>query len=157
MKITTITKISPLVEMTSPILLQCKFGACGSCPNKTGKMLWIPSTHSGTFKFQYNFWDTVSEGTGTVKYNLVSTSVTINGAAVSYSNPPDKNYSNTTPINENPTLLPASMKGTNFLTLSFTPSAWIYFKQPNPAISNVHDALCFEYNNEKSLITFRSF
>ena len=34
---------------------------------------------------------------------------------------------------------------------------WLFFRQPNPAISNVHDALCFEYNHEKRLITFRSF
>jgi hypothetical protein len=157
MKITTLAKISPLVEMTSPTLLQCKSGVCGGCPNRTGKLLWIPSTHSGNFKFQYNFWDSTSESTGTVKYNLVGTNVTINGVSVSYSNPPDKNYSNTTGVTSFPNLSPASMKGTNFLTLSFTPGGWVYFKQPNPAINNVHDALCFEYNNEKSLITFRSF
>lgn len=157
MKSQTIVKISPLTKVLTPVLLQCKSGVCGGCPNKTGKLLWIPSTHSGNFKFQYNFFDSALEGTGTVKYNLVGTNVTVNGASVSYSNPPDKNYSNTNNVVDIPSLSPSLMKGVNFLTLSFTPGGWVYFKQPNPAISNVHDALCFEYNNEKSLITFRSF
>lgn len=129
MKATNITKINPIVEMTSPILLQCKSGVCGNCPNNTGKLLWIPTTHNGNFKLQYNFFDSALEGTGAVKYNLVPNTVTLNGASVSYSNPPDKNYSNTTNVFEFPTFSPSLMKGTNFLTANFTPGGWVYFKQ----------------------------
>lgn len=154
MKATTVVKINPIVELTSPVLLQCKDGICGTCPKNTGKLLWVPSTHSGDFNLQYNFFNTALEGTGSVKFNLVSTGVTVNGALVSYSNPPDKNYSNTTQVSEFPTFSPSLMRGTNFLTLSISPGGWLYFKQMNPT---VHDALCFEYNHEKRLITFRSF
>ena len=158
MKATTVVKISPSIELTTPTLLQCKSGVCGGCPSGTGKLLWIPSTHSGNFTLQYQFFDSTLEGTGAVKRNLVGTGLTINGALVSYSNPPDKNYSNTTNVTEFPTFSPSLMKGTNFLTTTFTPGGWVYFKQINPALSpSVHDALCFEYNHERSLITFRSF
>lgn len=158
MKATTVVKISPSIELTTPTLLQCKDGECGTCPNGTGKLLWIPSTHSGNFTLQYKFFDSTSVGTGAVKSNLVSTGVTVNGSLVSYSNPPNKNYSNTTNVREFPTFSPSLMSGTNFLTATFTPGGWVYFKQVNPALSPaVHDALCFEYNHEKRLITFRSF
>jgi len=167
MKITTLSKITPLVEMSSPTLLQCRTGECGGCPNNTGKLIWVPrknsadSTFTETFKFQYNFFDKSAEGSSPVKYNITDGNTTINGTSASYSNRPDKAWAvANNAIMSNPTLTPSLMSGTAFLTHSFLfngGGGWLFFRQPNPAISNVHDALCFEYNHEKKLITFRSF
>lgn len=167
MKATTVAKIIPLVEMTSPTLLQCKTGECGGCPNNTGKFLWVSrknstdSTTTETFNFQYNFFDRSAEGTSAVKYTIADGSTSVNGSTTSYSNRPDKAWAVANQaVSTSPTLSPSLMKGTSFLTVSFSFSGaggWLFFRQPNPAISNVHDALCFEYNHEKKLITFRSF
>lgn len=157
MKITTIAKISPLIEMTSPILNQCRMGECGNCPKGTGKLLWVTANHSGIFNLQYNFFDISTEGTGSVRVNYISSSTTINGALASYHNPPTRAYAIATPSYESPTFSPSLMKGTNKITSTIFNNGWLYFRQTNPAVGNVLDALCFEYNHEKSLITFRSF
>jgi len=157
MKITILSKINPIVEMSSPILNQCRMGECGNCPKGTGKLLWVPASHSGTFNLQYNFFDIATEGTGTVKFNYISASSSINGALASYHNPPTRTYAITTNPFESPTFTPSLMKGNNRITNTFSNNGWLYFRQVNPAVNNVHDALCFEYNYEKSLITFKSF
>lgn len=169
MKATNITKINPIVEMTSPVLLQCVNDECGTCPAKTGKMLWIPIsaalTGSISFNFQYNFFDKSAESTSPIKYNMADGSAgTFNGSYTSYSNKPTKTWALTTHANEsNPSLSPSLMRGSSMLTCgffivtSYGNGGWLFFRQPNPAINNVHDALCFEYNHEKKLITFRSF
>jgi len=160
MKSQNIAKINPIIDITSPVLLQCKSGECGSCPNNTGKMLWILGEISNiAFNFRYNFFDKSAESTSSIRYNLATG--TINGSSVSYSNRPDKAWAiaNTT-ITSSPNLTPSSMSGYSTLSHSFAvPSSggWLFFRQPNPAISNIHDALCFEYNHERRLITFRSF
>jgi len=161
MKATTVAKIIPLVEMTSPTLLQCKTGECGGCPNNTGKLLWIPrrslsdSGGSDTFNFQYNFFDKSAESTGAIKFNIAT------GGSFSYENPPNRAWAiSNQALSTNPTLSPSLMRGTSFLTQTFTlqnTGGWLFFRQPNPAISNIHDGVCFEYSNEKRLITFRSF
>lgn len=161
MKATLVAKIIPLVEMTSPTLLQCKSGECGGCPNNTGKLLWVPKIWQvGTvpvFKLQYNFFDKYAESTSAIKYNAVESST-------SFGNRPDKAYATATPaVEANPTLSPSLMKLGNTISFSFdviqssSVGYWLFFRQPNPAVNNVHDALCFEYSHEKRLITFRSF
>lgn len=162
MKVQNIPKISPIVEIIAPTLLQCKTGECGGCPNNTGKMLWIPgaaSSYSLTLNFRYNFFDPSAASTSAVKYNLATG--TINGSTVSYSNAPDKAWAVANQaLSPSTTLSPSLMSGSATLSSSFTiptSGGWLFFRQPNPAISNVHDALCFEYNHEKKLITFRSF
>lgn len=161
MKVTHIAKISPITELVFPTLLQCKTGECGGCPNNTGKLLWVPKLWNvGTapiFKLQYNFFDKSAESTSFIKYNYVESSTP-------FGNAPNKAYATTTPAFEyNTSLSPSQMKLGNTLSFSidvvFTSSVgfWLFFRQPNPAISNVHDALCFEYNHERRLITFRSF
>lgn len=167
MKITHITKISPIVEITSPTLNQCRMGECGGCPNNTGKMLWIPrknSTDSGTsetFNLQYNFFDKAAESTGAIRFNVATGLNTLNSTTFSYENPPNKAWAVANhALTSNPSISPSLMRGTSFQTYTFTISGvggWLFFRQPNPAISNVHDALCFEYNHERKLITFRSF
>jgi hypothetical protein len=165
MKATTIVKISPLIELASPQLLRCKTGECGNCPNNTGKLLWVPkknafdTSFSETFNFQYNFFNKAAESTSNIRYNVVDGNTTINGNTPSYSERPDKAWAvanNAIDISLSPSL----MRGSSFLTNTFNFSGaggWLLFRQPNPAISNVHDALCFEYSHEKRLITFRSF
>jgi hypothetical protein len=164
MKATTIVKVNPIAEILTPSLLQCKTGACGGCPNNTGKMLWIPgdinnNNLSITFTFRYNFFDSSTASTSAIKYNLVIGNV--NGTSVSYSNPPDKAWATANhALSTNPILSPSLMSGSSSLTNTFpipTTGTWLFFRQPNPAIGNVHDGLCFEYNNERRLITFRSF
>ena len=164
MKATTIIKISPSIELTTPTLLQCKSGECGICPNNTGKLLWIPpevtAVGSVTLNFQYNFFDKAAESTNPVKYNVCTGFNTLTSANFTYSSPPNKAWSVANNPVDFPNLSPALMRGTNILISSYSMSGtggWIFFRQPNPAIANVHDALCFEYNNEKRLITFRSF
>lgn len=167
MKITNIAKINPIVDMSSPILLQCKTGECGFCPNNTGKLLWIPrksSSDSGasdTFNLQYNFFDKSTESTSEIKYNIATGFNTLSSTTFSYDHRPNKAWAvANNPSSSFPVLSPSLMRGSSFLTLSVTiqnTGGWLFFRQPNPAISNVHDALCFEYNNEKRLITVRSF
>ena len=166
MKITTVAKISPIIETLSPILLQCKSGECGGCPNNTGKMLWVPLslTISGQIylNFQYNFFDKSAESTSPIKFNVATGFNTLNSTNFSYENPPNRTWAMTMPaLDTNPSLSPSLMRGVLFQTLyAFYiqgTGGWLFFRQPNPAIANVHDALCFEYNNEKRLITFRSF
>lgn len=167
MKITTLAKIIPLAEITSPTLLQCKTGECGGCPNNTGKLLWIPrkslsdSGASDTFNFQYNFFDKATESTGAIKFNIATGLNTLTSTNFSYETPPNKAWAvaNQT-LATSPVLSPSLMRGASFLTQTFNlqnTGGWLFFRQPNPAINNVHDALCFEYNHEKRLITFRSF
>ena len=161
MKSTTVVKINPIVEMTFPTLLHCKNDTCGGCPVNTGKLLWVPKLWQvgtiPTFKLQYNFFDKAAESTSPIKYNYVESST-------AFGNKPDKAYATATPAYEfNPQLSPSQMKLGNTLLFSYdvlqsaSVGYWLFFRQPNPAISNVHDALCFEYNHEKRLITFRSF
>lgn len=159
MKITHIAKINPIVEMTSPVLLQCKDGECGGCPKDTGKMLWVPKLWqvgvSPIFNFQYNFFNKSAESEAPIKYNLIESNTP-------FGNRPTKQYIIDTPAIET-FMAPSEMRLGNTLQYSFdvvqssSVGCWIFFRQPNPAISNVHDALCFEYNHEKRLITFRSF
>lgn len=166
MKATQVVKVNPIVENLSPILLQCRTGECGGCPNSTGKMLWIPLAFSVSsyfsLNFRYNFFDKSAESTSPIKYNMASGFNTLTSANFSYENPPNKAWAvaNNT-LESNPPLSPSLMRGMSFQTYSaFFMSGtggWIFFRQPNPAINNVHDALCFEYNHEKRLITFRSF
>lgn len=174
MKVQHIPKISPQIEITSPTLLHCKNGECGGCPNGTGKLLWIPKTFmnldgsigSPILNFQYNFFNKSTESESSIKYNRFDYSVYYNGQQQgSYSRPPDRNWAvtdNTTMI-DTFQLSPSLMRGSDMvrdvgLTIDLQgEGGWIFFRQPNPAISNVHDALCFEYNHEKRLITFRSF
>lgn len=167
MKITTLAKIIPLIESTSPILLQCKSGECGGCPNNTGKLLWIPrkslsdSGASDIFNFQYNFFDKAAESTSAIKYSIATGLNTLTSSNFSYENPPSRAWAIANQaIFTNPTLSPSLMRGTSFLTQFFNlqnTGGWVFFRQPNPAISNVHDALCFEYSHKRRLITFRSF
>ena len=161
MKITTVSKISPIVETLSPVLLQCKSGECGGCPNNTGKMLWVPFP-GVSLNFQYNFFDKSAESTSPIKHSCASGFNTLTSTNFSYENPPNKAWAVANEaVETNPSLSPSLMRGTSFQTYSafYTQGTggWIFFRQPNPAIANVHDALCFEYNNEKRLITFRSF
>ena len=165
MKITTVSKISPIVETLSPILLQCKSGECGGCPNNTGKMLWVPLSFavssSFSFNFQYNFFDKSAESNSPIKYNMASGFNSLTSTTFSYENPPNKAWAVANNAFDNSQLSPSLMRGSNVVFSSnFSMSGtggWIFFRQPNPAIANIHDALCFEYNNEKRLITFRSF
>ena len=163
MKATTVVKIIPEIELTSPTLLQCKSGECGGCPNGTGKMLWIPpnTTNSIPLDFQYNFFDKSAESNSAIKSNVASGFNSLNSTTFSYSNPPNKAWAVANSAVDNYSLSPNLMRGSNIIrnqTFSIqTTGGWIFFRQPNPAISNVHDALCFEYNYEKRLITFRSF
>jgi hypothetical protein len=161
MKTTLIAKINPIVEMTSPILLQCKDGECGGCPRDTGKMLWIPKLwqvgEDKTFNFQYNFFNKSAESESPIKFNTLESDS-------EFGNKPTKQYVIDTPaIEPNPPLSPSQMRLGDTLQYTFgvnasqSVGAWVFFRQPNPAINNVHDALCFEYNHEKRLITFRSF
>jgi hypothetical protein len=159
MKTTLIAKISPIVEMTSPTLLQCKDGECGGCPKDTGKMLWVPKLWQvGTiepFNFQYNFFNKSAESEAPIKYNWVESSTP-------YGDRPTKQYAIDTPAIES-YMSPSQMRLGDTLQLSIdvyqsqSVGFWCFFRQPNPAINNIHDALCFEYNHEKRLVTFRSF
>ena len=80
MKPTSIVKINPIVEMTTPILLQCKSGECGGCPGGTGKLLWVPggivnlngTTGFISLNFQYNFFDKSAESNSAIKFNVAS-------------------------------------------------------------------------------------
>ena len=169
MKPTQIAKVNPIVEMTSPTLLQCRTGECGECPNGTGKLLWVPgnivnsdgSTGYILLNFQYNFFNKGAESTSPIKYNMASGFNTLDSTTFSYSNPPNKAWAFANEAVDNYSLSPSLMRGTDITKdIGFTVQStggWIFFRQPNPAISNVHDALCFEYNHEKRLITFRSF
>jgi len=161
MKIQNVVKISPIVEMTSPVLLQCKSGECGVCPNGTGKMLWVPKLWQvgalPLFRLQYLFFNRSAESESSIRVNLLESSTP-------FGNRPTKQYTiDTHALTTNPFLSPSQMRLGNTFPFSFdvnqsnTVGAWIFFRQPNPAISNVHDALCFEYNHERRLITFRSF
>jgi len=167
MKSTAIVKVNSIAELSSPILLRCRTGECGGCPNNTGKLIWVArknsadSTFTETFNFQYNFFDKSAESTSPVKYNVASGFNTINSTTFSYDNRPDKAWAiANNAIALNPALSPSLMTGNSFLTATFTfngAGGWLFFRQPNPAVGNVHDALCFEYNHERRLITFRSF
>jgi hypothetical protein len=172
MKVQNIPKISPKIELTSPELLHCKSGECGGCPNGTGKLLWIPKnligalgTTSLSFNFQYNFFNKSTESEGSIKYNRFDYSVFYNSQQQgSYSRPPDRNWAVVNNIYMiDPYLSPSLMRGSDIIRdIALVvdqggEGGWIFFRQPNPAIGNVHDALCFEYNHEKRLITFRSF
>jgi len=167
MKITTIAKVNPIIEMTSPTLLQCKTGECGGCPNNTGKLLWIPrksssdSGQSDIFNFRYEFFDKGAESTVAIRFNFCTGFNTLTNTNFSYENPPSRAWAIANhAVSTNPVISPSLMRGTSFLTQAFTlqlTGGWLFFRQPNPAINNVHDALCFEYNHEKRLITFRSF
>jgi len=161
MKPTNIVKINPIIEMTSPTLLQCKTGECGGCPNNTGKMMWVPKLwqvgSAPIFRCQYNFFDKSAESTSSIKYNTVESS-TVFGSR------PTKSYATSTAaIEPGATLSPSLMRLGNTIQFSWdvvqsaSVGYWLFFRQPNPAINNVHDALCFEYNHERRLITFRSF
>ena len=155
MKIQNVVKISPIVEIASPVLLQCKSGECGVCPNGTGKMLWVPKlSQVATFpllRFQYLFFNKSAESESPIAYNKVESTIQ-----------PTRQFAIDTP--PSPTFMsPSQMRLGNTLSMSFSfdssyaVGTWLFFRQPNPAISNVHDALCFEYNHERQLITFRSF
>jgi hypothetical protein len=163
MKATTVVKIIPEIELTSPTLLQCKSGECGGCPNGTGKMLWIPpnAANSISLDFQYNFFDKSAESNSAIKYNVASGFNPLNSTTFSYSNPPNRAWAVANNAVDNYQLSPNLMRGSSIirnLNFSITSTGdWLFFRQPNPAISNVHDALCFEYSHEKRLITFRSF
>lgn len=163
MKATQVVKISPIVELTSPTLLQCRDGECGTCPNGTGKLLWFPNDiglGSGKnfpiLNLRYDFFNKSEESTSEIKYNIVDSS---SSPAASYGVPPTKLFAtNNQPTIYIPSLSPSLMKFPNMVTASFqVDNGWLFFRQQNPAIGNVHDALCFEYNHEKRLITFRSF
>lgn len=159
MKPTTITKINPIVEMIFPVLLQCKDGECGTCPRNTGKLLWIPKLwqvgEDPVINFKYDFFDKSAESEEPIKYNWVESNTL-------FDNKPDKQYATDTPAIDT-FMSPSLMKLGNTLSFGFgvysssTVGMWAFFRQPNPAIGNIHDALCFEYNHEKRLITFRSF
>ena len=165
MKITTISKISPIGETLSPILLQCKSGECGGCPNNTGKMLWVPLSFAVSsyfsFNFQYNFFDKSAESNSAIRHNMASGFNSLTSTTFSYENPPNKAWAVANNAFDNSQLSPSLMRGSNVVFSSnfymLGTGGWLFFRQPNPAIANVHDALCFEYNNEKRLITFRSF
>lgn len=173
MKTQNIPKINPKKELTSPDLIHCVNGECGSCPNGTGKLLWIPKnligalgTTSLLFNFQYNFFNKSTESEASIKYNRFDNSVFYNNQQQGvYSRPPDRNWAvtNNTTMIDTFQLSPSLMRGSDIVRdVSLTidqggEGGWIFFRQPNPAINNVHDALCFEYNHEKRLITFRSF
>ena len=170
MKPTNIVKISPSIELTFPTLLQCKTGECGGCPNGTGKLLWIPggiinldgSTGYLLLNFQYNFFNKSSESTSPIKFNMATGFNNLNSTTFSYSNPPDKAWAVANNAYDNNQLSPSLMKRSDitkdiYFSYPGSNGGWLFFRQPNPAISNVHDALCFEYNHEKRLITFRSF
>ena len=164
MKITLIPKVQPKIELTFPTLLQCRSGECGGCPNGTGKLLWIPSLDAQqniSFNFQYNFFDKGAESISPIKYNMASGFNTLTSTNFSYENPPNKAWAVANNAIDNYQLSPSLMRGSNIVnSTNFFMSGtggWIFFRQPNPAINNVHDALCFEYNYEKRLITFRSF
>lgn len=159
MKVQHISKISPSTELLSPVLLQCKTGECGGCPNNTGKMMWVPKIwqvgNVPQFNFQYNFFDKAAESEEPIKYNWVESSTL-------FGDRPTKQYAIDTPAIET-YMSPSQMRKGDTLPYSFdvnqsaSVGLWLFFRQPNPAIGNVHDALCFEYNHEKRLITFRSF
>lgn len=159
MKATIIAKVNPIIEMSSPVLLQCKSGECGVCPKDTGKLLWVPKIwqvgDAPIFNLQYNFFDKAAESTSEIKYNLVESST-------AFGNRPDKAYAVANDAVET-FLSPSQMKLGNTLQLgidvysSSSVGCWVFFRQSNPAIGNVHDALCFEYNHKRRLITFRSF
>ena len=164
MKAPNVVKVIPITHLISPILLQCKSGECGGCPNNTGKMLWVPLPFAVSsfvsFNFQYNFFDKSAESTSPIRYSLASGFNSLTSTNFSYENPPNKAWAVANNAVDSPTLSPALMRGTNILISSYSISGtggWLFFRQPNPAIANVHDALCFEYNNDKRLITFRSF
>ena len=165
MKATSVVKIIPITHLISPILLQCKSGECGGCPNNTGKMLWVPLslTVSGSFSlnFQYNFFDKSAESTSPIRYNMANGFNSLTSTNFSYENPPNKAWAVANNAVDYSTLSPALMKGSDILSSSSIymvgAGGWLFFRQPNPVIANVHDALCFEYNNDKKLITFRSF
>lgn len=169
MKPTSIVKINPIVEMTTPILLQCKSGECGGCPGGTGKLLWVPggivnlngTTGSIILNFQYNFFDKSAESTSPIKHNFATGFNTLTSANFTYAAPPNKAWAVANNAVDSYSLSPSLMKGSSIVKdIGFSVQStggWLFFRQPNPAISNVHDALCFEYNHEKRLITFRSF
>lgn len=167
MKITHIAKVSPIVEITSPILLQCRTGECGGCPNNTGKLLWIPRKNSAdsgtteTFNFKYEVFDRSAESTSAIKYNVCTGLNSLTSTTFTYENPPNRAWAIANhALSTNPALSPSLMRGTSSLSSSFTVQGvggWLFFRQPNPAVNNVHDALCFEYSHERRLITFRSF
>jgi len=169
MKIQNVAKISPIVEITFPILLQCKSGECGVCPNGTGKMLWVPGSivnldgTSGNIilNFQYNFFNKSAESESLVKHNVAAIYNSSNPSISSYSNPPDKAWATANQVFNGSGLSPSLMRGSSIIknigVAVNSAGGWLFFRQPNPAISNVHDALCFEYNHERRLITFRSF
>ena len=164
MKATNVVKIIPITHLISPVLLQCKSGECGGCPNNTGKMLWVPLSFAvgdyAPFNFQYNFFDKSAESTSPIKYSMASGFNSLNSTNFSYENPPNKAWAVANEAINNYQLSPSLMRGSNVGLSSFYiqgTGGWLFFRQPNPAIANVHDALCFEYNNDKKLITFRSF
>jgi len=169
MKIQNVVKISPIVEMTSPILLQCRSGECGVCPNGTGKMLWVPggivnlngTTGNVLLDFQYNFFNKSTQSTSSITSNSATGFNSLTSTTFSYSNPPNKAWATANNAVNFFNLSPSLMGGSSIVgNIAFTvqsTGAWLFFRQPNPAISNVHDALCFEYNHERRLITFRSF
>jgi len=170
MKTQNVVKINPIVEITSPILLQCKSGECGRCPNGTGKMLWVPggivnldgTIGSVLLNFQYNFFDKSTQSASPITFNLATGFNSLTSTTFSYSNPPNKAWATANNANNTINLSPSLMGGSDIvrnirLTVLQSTGAWLFFRQPNPAISNVHDALCFEYNHERRLITFRSF
>ena len=165
MKATNVVKVIPITHIISPILLQCKSGECGGCPNNTGKMLWVPLSFAASsyfsFNFQYNFFDKSAESTSPIRYSMASGFNSLTSTNFSYENPPNKAWAVANNAIDYPTLSPALMKGSDILSFSsiymLGAGGWLFFRQPNPAIANVHDALCFEYNNDKKLITFRSF
>jgi len=159
MKTTLVSKVNSKIETTFPTLLQCKEGECGGCPNGTGKMLWIPKLWqvgtAPTFNFQYNFFNKAAESESSIKLNFIESSTP-------FGNRPTRSFAITNP-GQDMSLSPSQMRLGNTRPYSFdvyqsaSVGLWIYFRQPNPAINNVHDALCFEYSHEKRLITFRSF
>ena len=160
MKATNVVKVIPIAHIISPILLQCKSGECGGCPNNTGKMLWVPSPGI-TLSFQYNFFDKSAESTSVIRTNNATGFNSLNSTNFSYENPPNRAWAMANAAVDTHQLSPSLMRGASFQTANpFSvgiPGGWLFFRQPNPAIANIHDALCFEYNNEKRLITFRSF
>ena len=164
MKATTVAKVIPIGYITSPVLLQCKSGECGGCPRNTGKMLWVPPSFAinnfASFNFQYNFFDKNAESTSPIKYSMATGFNTLTSTDFSYEISPNKAWAVANNAVNYSTLSPALMKGSDILVSSYSiqvTGGWLFFRQPNPAIANVHDALCFEYNNNKKLITFRSF
>ena len=121
-------------------------------------MLWISSTPTGSviLNLRYDFFNKSDESNLEIKYNIVHSG---SSPPASYSNPPGKLFvTNNQPTFYIPSLSPSLMRFPNTITASFSASgSWLIFRQQNPAVGNAHDALCFEYNHEKRLITFRSF